>query len=84
MSSHKDKKSNNHFLLWLNLKYGAFGEVKTTRGKLHNYLGLIFDFHTKGKVRIDMHKYMHKMVANFEKKYVLTDRTTLPRANNLF
>ena len=27
---------------------------------------------------------MCKMVVNFEKKYVLNDRATLPRANNLF
>ena len=31
-----------------------------------------------------MCKYMHKMVADFEKKYVLTNRATLPGANNLF
>ena len=48
--------------------YGEFGEVKATRGKLHNYLGLIFDFCTKGKVRIDMRKCMCKMVSDFEKE----------------
>ena len=31
-----------------------------------------------------MRKYMRKMVANFKKKYVSNDRTTLPGANNLF
>ena len=29
MSNHKDKRVNNRFHKWLNLKYGAFGEVKT-------------------------------------------------------
>ena len=64
--------------------YREFGEVKATRGKLHNYLGLIYDFQTKGKVCIDMRKYMRKMVVDFEKKYVSNNRATLPGANNLF
>ena len=84
MSSHKDKQVNDEFHKWLNSMYGEFGEVKATRDKLHNYLGLLFDFRTKGKVCINMGKYMRKMVANFEKKYVLNNRVTLPRANNLF
>ena len=70
------------------LKIGAFGEVKATKGKLHNYLGLIFDFCTRGKVRINMRKYMckymRKMLVDFEKKCVLNDRATLPGANDLF
>ena len=38
----------------------------------------------KGKVRIDMRRYMRKMVSEFEKKYVLTDKANLPAANDLF
>ena len=30
MSSHVDKKVNDRFLEWLNMKYGSFGEVKAT------------------------------------------------------
>ena len=64
--------------------YGEFGEVKLTRGKLHTYLGLIFDYCTKGKLRIDMQNYMKKMVKKFEKKYVLKDKASSPAANDLF
>ena len=64
MSSHKDKQVNDQFHEWLKLMYGEFGEVKATRGKLHNYLGLLFDFRTKGKFCIDMRKYMRKMVVD--------------------
>ncbi|MGC8472764.1 MAG: hypothetical protein ACP5PM_10830, partial [Acidimicrobiales bacterium] len=44
MSSHVDTKINDNFEKWLNKMYGAHGEVKTTRGKVHNYLGMVFDF----------------------------------------
>ena len=84
MSSHKDKRVNNEFHKWLNSMYGEFGKVKATRGKLHNYLGVLFNFRTKGKVCIDMRKYMRKMVVDFKKKYVLNDRATSPGANDLF
>ena len=70
-SSHVDPKVNNKFLQWLEKKYRQIGQVKSTRGKVHNYLGIKFDFPTKGKVIIDMTKYMNQMVIDFEKKYVL-------------
>ena len=84
MSSHVNKKVNDKFLVWLNKKYGKHGEVKATRGKMHDYLGLTFDFRTKGKVRIDMRKYMRKIIEDFKKKYVLNDKATSPAANDLF
>ena len=43
MSSHKDPKINDEFLEWLNEMYGSLGEVKAMRGKVHDYLGMIFD-----------------------------------------
>ena len=68
----------------MNDKYGEFGEVKATRGIIHDYLGLIFDFRAKGKVRIDMCKYMRKMINDFEKKYALSERANTPVVNDLF
>jgi hypothetical protein len=52
MSSHVDIKVNDEFERWLNKMYGAHGAVKVTRGKIHDYLGMTFDFTTPGKVKI--------------------------------
>ena len=49
-SSHADAKVNDLFLDWLKETYGKIGEIKTTRGKMHTYLGMIFGYRTKGKV----------------------------------
>jgi len=62
MSSHVDKKVNNEFAVWLNDMYGEHGSVKVHRGKIHNYLGMVFDFTTPGKVMVDMSDY----VENFQ------------------
>ena len=44
MSSHVNSKVNDKFEEWLNKKYGSYGKVKCTRGKVHDYLGMILDF----------------------------------------
>ena len=41
---HKDPKVNNLFIEWLSEKYGKLGDVKATRGKVHEYLGMTLDF----------------------------------------
>jgi len=43
---------NDIFGTWINKKYGKHGKVKTARGKRHDYLGMMIDFSTKGKVVI--------------------------------
>ena len=65
MSSHKNEKVNDNFLKWLNKKYGSHGEVKANCGKIHNYLGMKFDYSKKGKVRISMNDYTSRMVEEF-------------------
>jgi hypothetical protein len=41
-SSHIDPKVNDQFHKWLNDKYRQCREVKATRGKVHDYLGMTF------------------------------------------
>jgi hypothetical protein len=60
-----DPKVNDKFLVWLNKMYGKHGEVKATRGKVHDYLGMIFDYTEPGKVKISMVDYMEKVVDEF-------------------
>jgi hypothetical protein len=57
-SSHVNSKVNDEFLKWLNKMYGGYGEVKATRGPLHDYLSMTFDFSQKGKVIVDMIDYI--------------------------
>ena len=84
MSSHVDKEVNTRFLKWTEEKYGEHGEVKSTRGSKHDFLGMDFEFKKNGKVTVDMTKYMKKMVDEFEKKYVLSKMATTPASIDLF
>jgi hypothetical protein len=82
MSSHVDPKVNDDFLKWLNKMYGSHGEVKATRGKVHDYLGMTFTFRDDGKVEISMVDYITKLVDEFPVK--ITSTAATPAAEDLF
>jgi hypothetical protein len=48
---------------WLSKKYGV--AVATHRGKVHDYLGMIFDFLAKGKVMVTMMEYIKNIINDF-------------------
>jgi hypothetical protein len=56
--------------------------VVTHRGAVHNYLGMIFDFSMKGKVMINMIKYIKNIIANFPEEIVAI--RTSPAVDHLF
>ena len=58
MSIHINPKFNDKFKSCINLNYGKHGEVKANRWKVHEYLGITFDFTEKEKVKIKMDNYI--------------------------
>ena len=83
-SSHMLAKVNDEFLVWLNKMYGKHGEVKATRGKVHDYLGMTFDYSVPGKVKVDMTEYMKGMVKDFSVKLGSKDKAPTPAGDDLF
>jgi hypothetical protein len=84
MSSHVDSKVNDEFDRWLNKMYGAHGAVKVTRGKVHDYLGMTFDFATPGKVKVDMSDYVKGMLEEFPVKFKTNEAAATPATDDLF
>ena len=64
-SSHVYPRVNNLFITWLNKEYGQIGEVKSSRGKKHNYLGMTLDYSVDGEVKVNLTNYINKMVTIF-------------------
>ena len=56
--------------------------VATHRGKVHDYLGMIFDFSAKGKVMVTMMEYIKTILADFPEEIAGTK--TSPAADHLF
>ena len=84
MCSHVDPEVNTKFLKWLNSKYGTYGEVVATRGGVHEYLGMQFDYTEPSKVIIGMTKYMKAMVDDFPMEFKPSDTAPTPAASDLF
>ena len=53
MSSHIDPKVNDDFLKWLNKMCGDLSECKATRGKIHDFLGVEYDFSEPGTASLE-------------------------------
>ena len=79
-----DPKVNDELEKWLNKMYGDHGPVTTTRGIVHDYLGMTFDFSETGKVKIDMINYMEAMVDDFSAKFKPNDIAPSPASEDLF
>jgi len=84
MSSHVDKKVNDEFAVWLNNMYGEHGSVKVHHGKVHNYLGMVFDFTTPGKVMVDMSDYVKEILDEFLIKFKPNASAATPATDDLF
>ena len=84
MSSHKDPKVNDAFHVWLNEQYGEIGEVKSTRGKIHEYLGMTLDFSTPGELVVDMSDYIGRMIEDFSIELTKKDVAKTPAAPDFF
>jgi hypothetical protein len=77
---HADPKEVTKFGEWLSKTYGV--SVATHRGKVHDYLGMIFDFLKKGKVMINMIEYLKNIINDFLEEIFAT--RTSPATNHLF
>ena len=66
--SHDNPVLVTQFIEWLKMKYEdeEIGKMKASRGKIHDYLGMVFDFSNKGKVKISMKEYVKSMITDFE------------------
>ena len=53
--SHKEKAVIDGIISWLKQKYEDLdiGVMKPTRGKKHDFLGMLIDYETKGAVKIN-------------------------------
>ncbi len=58
------------------------GKIKVNKGPQHESVGMILDYGTKGKLKIDMVDYIEKMIEDFE--YEFKEKAKTPAAEHLF
>ncbi|KAG7364548.1 reverse transcriptase RNA-dependent DNA polymerase [Nitzschia inconspicua] len=82
--SHIQPSVVTEFMQWVKTMYGKIGEVKITRGKVHEYLGMKLIYNSNGSLTIDMSDYIQSMIDTFPSKELEGKSVSLPWNDNLF
>ena len=67
---HVDENVVSDFIEWTREKYGASpgiecGDLKVSRGKVHEFLVMKFDYTKKGCVTVSMKKFVNEIIEDF-------------------
>ena len=62
--SHVDSREVTKIINWFKSKYEDknIGEMKASRGKVHDYLGMVLDYSIAGEVKVSMVAYIKSML----------------------
>jgi hypothetical protein len=87
--SHRDSKAVDDMVDWLRHEYEEIledgsGEMKVTRGKVHNYLGMTLDYSVAGEVKIGMISYVKEMITEFQQHDPTDTVSATPAGEHLF
>ena len=58
--------------------------MKSVRGPIHDFLGVVCDFSEPGKVKLDMIDHIQQMLDDFSVKLDEKDKVANPAAGDLF
>ena len=80
--SHEDTSVVTNIIRQLNDKYGKITPMVSTRGKIHEYLGMTINFTDTGKVKITMYDYVDEMINELQTEMI--GKSATPAASHLF
>ena len=82
--SHKSEDVVTMIINALSDKFGGIMPLSISRGKLHDYLGMTFNYETPGQVMIHMYQYIHEMLKSIPDKYKEGIGSATPAPSNLY
>jgi len=83
-ASHVMKWAIDDLVEWLKFMYEDHTPLKPSRGKRHDYIGMILDYAEKGKLKIIMTDYVQKMLKDFPFQQMLNKKANTPAAEHLY
>ena len=83
LSSHEDANVNDKFHQWLNETFGELKKVTVSRGKVHTFLGMEFNFSDPGKPKVKQIMHVQDMIDSCPIKINCAAVTATPAGNNL-
>ena len=67
--SHLNEKVVTSIINQISERYGGIMPLSISRGKVHDYLGMTFDYSTVGEVKITMYQYINGVIDNAPQIY---------------
>jgi len=64
------------------MEFGQEAPLTKTRGKRHDYLGMVMDFSTQGSAEISLYEYVSEIIDG--EPHDMEDNAPSPAANHLF
>ena len=77
--SHLEPGEVTAMIDWMEATYG---KMRVSRGKRHDYLGMVLDYSTPGEVQVSMSKYLEGVLSDFPEE--ISGSATTPAADHLF
>jgi hypothetical protein len=78
--SHVDEKEVSKLITWLKSVYDE--DMRVSRGKVHDYLGMTLNFINKGEVKVAMIDYLKGLINDFPE--IIAGTAITPATANLF
>ena len=82
--SHVSEEVVNNILEKLENKFGGNAALVTTKGKIHDYLGMTIDYSKKGLVAVTMFDYLQDIVSTLPESLQTNRCFNTPAADHLF
>ena len=82
--SHKDKDVVTDVINALGDRFGGIIPLTISRGKVHDYLGMTFNYETPGQVMIHMYQYIYEMLKSIPDRYKQEVGSATPAPTNLY
>ena len=80
--SHVDGIVVDHIIDQMEEEFGKEAPLTVSRDKVHDYLGMKFDFTTEGVVTVDMSNYVKAVIADMPADMI--GKAATPAAHHLF
>ena len=82
--SHVDEEVVSSIIKELSDRFGDIIPLSISRGKVHDYLGMTFDYTTPGKLTITMYDYINGIIENAGEIYKEGAGSATPAPDHLF
>ena len=82
--SHRDEEVVINIIEELNKRFGDIMPLSVSRGKVHNYLNITFDYTTKVKLIITMYDYIDGIIKNADQIYKDGSGSATPASDHLY